>query len=174
MRKSCVTLLTALFILFVVPGIANESEGDLNTFTPSMSTSIYNSYMKTLLNLNDTQEALIKVTSHGLHDGKLVYTNVIQDPVFIFDGTTNEYGTASQAYIQCSLKDDSALKNIPMIIWATVIQMGYYGEIEQTGESFLEWVNDGRRDGEMFTSPYFIASYKEEPGDNCCLLLIKL
>ena len=98
----------------------------------------------------------------------------MQDTFFIFSGTTNEFGTATRAYIHCSLKDSSTLKNIPMLIWASIIQLKYYGEIVETGESFLEWVNEDRADGDTFTTPYFIAIYSEEPRDNCTLLLIKL
>ena len=91
----------------------------------------------------------------------------------LFGGVTGEYDTATTAYIYCSLKDSSMLKNVPMLLWASMIDMKYNGEIKETGSSFLEWVNEERRDGETFTSPYFTALYSEEFKDNCTLLLMK-
>ena len=168
-----VLIITSVLILSLTPALADKSDGDLYTFCPYMSTSFYNTMMKNLLDLTDTQATLIQVTSDGVKNGNLIYSNIMQDTVFIFSGTTSEFGTASTAYIYCSLKDSSVLKNIPMLIWAAGIQMQYYGEIEETGSSFLEWVNSDLKDGEIYTSPYFIATYHEEPYDNCSLLLLK-
>ena len=163
-----------VLILCTSNGFANKSEGDLYTFCPYLSILFYNDTMKNFLDLNDTQAALLQVSSDGIQEGNLTYSNIMQDTFFIFGGTTEEFSTASTAYVYCSLKDSSVLKNIPMIIWASIIQYKYYGEIVETGSSFLEWVNEGRRDGDTFTTPFFTARYSEEARDNCSLLLIKL
>ena len=175
MHRKLSFILAIVFILAICvnSGFADQSEGDMYTFCPFMSTLFYNEMIKNFLDLNDTQAALLQVSSDGLKDGNLVYSDILSDTIFIFGGTTNEYGTATSAYIYCSLKDNSTLKNIPMIIWASIIQLKYYGKIEETGSSFLEWVNGNRTDGEIYTSPYFIAQYTEEPYDNCTLLLVK-
>ena len=173
MRKRLMLVLLSITVLVLCAtvGLADKSDGDTYTFCPAMSMSLYNSMIKNLLDLSDAQASLIQVSSDGVKDGNVVYSNAMQDTIFIFGGTTSEYGTASTAYIYCSLKDSSTLKNIPMLVWASCIEMKYYGEIKETGSTFLEWVNEERRDGETFTTPYFIALYKEEPRDNCSLLL---
>ncbi len=174
MKRTLVCLISILVLCLCMPsGIADETEGDMYTFCPFMSTYFYNAMIKNYLELNDTQAALLQVSSDGLKEGNLVYSNVMQDTLFIFGGTTEEFGTATTAYIYCSLKDSSTLKNIPMLIWASIIQMKYYGEITETGSSFLEWVNDSKTNGDTFTTPYFIARYSEEPRDNCTLLLLR-
>lgn len=174
MRRILSALLAILMLtLFAPAALADESDGDLAAFCPFMSTSLYNSMIKSLLELDDTTSLLVQVTSDGVVSGNIMYSNLLRDTVFIF-GTTSEYATGSTAYIRCSLKDSSPLKNIPMLVWASIIQMQYYGGLDETGSSFLEWVNTERRSGDTFTSPYFYATYTEEPGDNCTLLLIKL
>ena len=172
-RRYFSVFLAFILILTVSYVYADESEGDMYTFCPAISISFYNTMMKNILKLNDTQAALIQVTSDETKDGNLIYSNAMHDPVFIFGGVTNEYGTASTAYIHCSLKDDSVLKNVPMLIWASDIQIKYYGEIVETGSSFLEWVNEDRKDGDTFETPYFSALYKETPYDFCSLLLVR-
>ena len=166
-------LIAAVLLSCVAQGLADETEGDLYTFCPALSTLYYNSTIKGFLDLNDTQAALLQVTSDGIKDGNLVYSDALQTTFFFFGGASGEYDTAATAYIHCSLKDNSTLKNIPMIIWASIIDYKYNGEIKETGSSFLEWVNNGRTDGDTYTSPYFIATYSEEPKDYCSLLLIK-
>ena len=175
MRKTTIAIICTIVLLLVsiTPGIANESDGDLYTFCPAMCTSYYNTMMKSILNLNSAQAALMQVSYDGLHDGNLVYSNPTQDTIFFFGGaTTNEYDTATTAYIHCSLKDSSTLKNVPMLIWAANIQVKYFEEITETGSSFLEWVNEDRKDGDTFNTPYFYATYNETPYDYCSLLLI--
>lgn len=174
MKKRLICLFISFaFILSISSGMADKSEGDLYTFCPAMSMLFYNSLLKNYLDLNDSQAALLQVSSDGFKDGNLVYSDVLQDTFFFFGGVSSEYDTATTAYIYCSLKDDSTLKNIPMILWAGIIDMKYNGEIKETGSTFLEWVNDGKSDGGTYTSPYFIASYTQEPYDNCTLLLVK-
>jgi len=174
MKKRVICFFIAsVLMLCTSTGLADKSEGDLYTFCPAMSTLYYNTILKNFLELDDTQAALLQVSSDGLKDGNLVYSDVLQNTFFFFGGASSEYDTATTAYIYCSLKDKSTLKNIPMILWASIIDMKYNGEIKETGSSFLEWVNDGKSDGDTYTSPYFIASYSEEPLDNCTLLLIK-
>ena len=107
-----------------------------------------------------------------MQDGALAYSNVMRETIFLFGGVSNEYETGTSAFLYCSLKEDSVLKNVPMLIWASCIEMGYNGKIEQTGSSFLEWVNSpDTKDGDMYTSPYFYALYSEEQYDHCTLLL---
>ena len=174
MYKRFFILLTVMLLLFSVSsGFADKADGDLYTFCPYLSTEYYNTLLKNFLDLNDAQAALLKVSSNGLRDGNLVYTNMMQDTIFIFSGTTEEFGTATSAYIYCSTKDSSKLKNVPMLLWAAQIDQKYNGEIKETGSSFLEWVNDGKTNGETFTSPYFTALYKEERGSYCSLLLMR-
>ena len=172
-RKLIYVFIAVVISLCTTASLADKSEGDLYTFCPAMSTLYYNTILKNFLELDDTQAALFQVSSDGLKDGNLVYSDVLQNTFFFFGGASGEYDTATTAYIYCSLKDNSTLKNIPMILWASIIDMKYNGEIKETGSSFLEWVNDGKTDGGTYTSPYFIASYTEEPLDNCTLLLIK-
>ena len=160
--------------VFLAPAVASETDGDLYTFCPYLSTARYNSYLKSFLDLSSAQAALLQVTSDGFVSGTLVYSDLLQETFFMFSGVSGEFDTAQSAYISCSLKEGSTLKNIPMILWAAVIQLEYYGQIEETGSSFLDWVNEGREDGEMFYSPYFIATYNETPRDSCSLLLIRL
>jgi hypothetical protein len=160
-------------MLCTVTGFADKTEGDLNTFCPALCTLNYNTLLKNFLELSDSQAALLQVSSDGFKDGNLVYSDVLQNTIFIFGGASNEYDTATTAYIYCSLKDSSTLKNIPMIFFASLVDMKYNGEIKETGSSFLEWVNEGRSNGETYTSPYFYATYTEEPKDNCTLLLLK-
>ena len=149
MKKVLICFLIATVLLScVTPSLADESEGDLYTFCPAIGTLYYNSMLKNFLELNDTQAALLQVTSDGLKDGNLVYSDALQTTFFFFGGASNEYDTAATAYIYCPLKDSSTLKNITMIIWASIIDYKYNGEIKETGSSFLEWVNDGRTDGD--------------------------
>jgi len=170
-----VAIVSVILILTIcTPSVlADKSEGDLNTFCPHMCISMYNTMLKSLLELNDAQASLFQVSSDGIKDGNLYYSNVLQDTFFIFGGTTEEFGTATTAYIHCSLNDSSQLKNIPMLIWAANIQNAYFGKIEETGSSFLEWVNGVKEDGDTFNSSYFVASYNEVPLDSCSLLLMK-
>lgn len=172
--KRILSLALALLLLCgtAAAALADESNGDLNTFCPFMAVNLLNSMQKSLLDLTDEQAAIVDFTSDGVHDGKLVYSNLLGDAILMFDAGS-EFETASTVYLYCSLKDESTLKNIPMLVWAAVVQMGYYGEIEETGSSFLEWVNEERTNGEIFTSPYFIAYYSEEPYEYSSLLLMR-
>ena len=172
-KKLLCSFIAAILILCITTCLADESEGDMYTFCPAVSILYYNSMLKNFLDLNDTQAAIFQVSSDGTKDGNLVYSDILQNTFFFFGGASSEYDTATTAYIYCSLKDSSTLRNIPMILWASIIQMKYYGEIVETGSSFLEWVNDGRKNGDTFTTPYFIARYTEEPFDNCSLLLVR-
>ena len=173
MRRFISFILMAVFlILCITPGCADESEGDLYVFCPFMCTSFYNSMLKSLLELNDSQASLLEVKYYETRDGTLIYANSKQDTIFIFGGTTNEYGSATSAYLYCSMKESSTLKNIPLLIWAAIIQNQYYGEIKETGDSFLEWVNGARKNGDTFTSQYFSARYQEEKDNYSSLLLI--
>ena len=104
--------------------------------------------------------------------GKQTYSDILQNTIFIF-GTNSEYDIADTAFIWCSLKDSSTLKNMPMIIWAACIQMKYFGDISEGKSDFLNWVNNGLDDGDRFESPYFIAQYSETPYDNCTLLIVR-
>ena len=175
MRKRLISILAAVLVLMLcIPsGLADKSEGDQYTFCPYISTLFYNGMIQSLLELDDSTAALIQVTSDGVKDGNLVYSNILNETIFIFGGTTSEFGTATNAYIYCSLKDDSVLKNIPMIVWASQIQYKYYGNLDETGSTFLEWVNGNRKDGATFSTPYFQARYSEEPHEYCTLLLLK-
>ena len=173
MRRRFLYIILALAILASQTsiGFADESEGDMKTFCPYMSTLSFNTMLKSMLDLSDSQAALVQVTSDGRKDGNLVYSDPLQNTIFIFGGADNEFDTATTAYIYCSLKDSSTLKNIPMIIWAAIIEMSYNGDIKETGSTFLEWVNEVRSDGDTYTSPYFTALYTEKPYDQCTLLL---
>lgn len=174
MKKKLICIFIAsVLLLCTTTSLADKSEGDLYTFCPAMSILYYNSMLKNFLELSDTQAALLQVSSDGFKDGNLVYSDPLQNTFFFFGGCSSEYDTATTAYIYCSLKENSTLKNIPMILWASIIDMKYNGEIKQTGSSFLEWVNDGKSDGDTYTSPYFFATYTEKTLDNCTLLLIK-
>ncbi len=172
MRKTFRGLLAVALALGCVPGLADKADGDLWTFCPFMCTGVYNMMLKNFLDGDETKTALLQVTSDGMKNGALTYSNLTQDTFFLFGGVSNEYETGTSAYIYCSLKEDSTLKNIPMLIWATCIEMGYNGKVEETGSSFLEWVNNpDTKDGDLYTSPYFIALYSEEHYDHCTLLL---
>lgn len=174
MKKRLLCLFISFaFILSISSGMADKSEGDLYTFCPAMGMLTYNSLLQNYFDLNDSQAAILQLSSDGFKDGNLVYSDVLQDTFFFFGGVSSEYDTATTVYIYCSLKDDSTLKNIPMILWAGIIDIKYNGEIKETGSSFLEWVNEGKSDGDTYTSPYFTASYNHEPNDNCTLLLVK-
>lgn len=172
-KKLVCFFIAAVLMLITITSLADESEGDLYAFCPAMSTLYYNTVLKDFLKLNDTQAALLQVSSDGFKDGNLVYSDVLQNTFFFFGGTSNEYNTATTAYIYCSLKDDSTLKNIPMILWASIVDVKYNGELKETGSSFFEWVNDDRTDGDKYTSPYFTATYSEKLRDHCTLLLIR-
>ncbi len=172
-KKLICIFIAVVLMLSAITSLADKSEGDMYTFCPAMSTLYYNTMLKNFLDLTESQAALIQVTSDGFKDGNLVYSDPLQNTFFFFGGASSEYDTATTAYIYCSLKDSSTLKNIPMIIWASVIDFKYTGEIKQTGSSFLEWVNEERTDGDTYTSPYFNATYSEKSGENCTLLLIK-
>ena len=173
-RILVVFLAVLVLLMYAMPGLASESEGDLYTFCPYLSTSRYNTFLKNLLELSDSQATLLQVTSDGLIDDTMIYSDLLRNTYFMFNGVSSEYDTATSAYISCSLEDSSALKNIPMLLWASIIEFEYYGELTESGSSFLEWVNTERKDGETFYSPYFIASYSETPNESCSLLLIKL
>ncbi len=167
--------LIAIFVLlpYNMIGHADKSNGDLQAFCPYMCTSSFNNYMKNYFDLNETQAAILQVSLDSKSEGTFLYANLTHDIIFLFDGASSEYDTAESAYIYCSLKEDSTLKNIPMILWAVQIEAMYFGtEAELTG-SFLEWVNDGRKDGEIFDTQYFTAVYSEEPNKFCSMLLTK-
>ena len=172
-KAMCVLMLVCVGVLGIAPGLADRAEGDLYTFCPAMSTMLFNSVLVSFVEPSDSQALLIQVASDGLKDGNIVYSNPLQDTVFIFGGTASEYGTGTTAYIYCSLKSGSTLKNIPMIVWAACVQMKYFGSIEETRSGFLEWVNGNRKHGDVFTTPYFSAIYSEEPYVFCSLLLQK-
>ena len=172
MKKAISIALLFSLLLFASVCFASESEGDMYTFCPALSTTYYNEILKSFLELNDTQAALLKVTSDGLKEGKQTYSDILQNTIFIF-GTNSEYDIADTAFIWCSLKDSSTLKNMPMIIWAACIQMKYFGDISEGKSDFLNWVNNGLDDGDRFESPYFIAQYSETPYDNCTLLIVR-
>lgn len=174
MLRRCFILLTVfVLILGTTTAFANETEGDMYTFCPAISMLSYNGLLKSFLDLNDNQAALLQVSSDGLRDGNIVYSDLSDNTFFIFGGASNEYDTADTAYVYCSLKEASTLRNIPMILWASIIEVKYNGEIKQTGSSFLEWVNTERKDGDTYTSPYFTALYHSEPFDYCSLLIKK-
>ena len=168
-----IIIVVALITISASSGIADESEGVLNTFCPHMSIGMYYKMLKSMLELNDTQAAALQVSADGTKDGNLVYSNVLQDTIFIFGGISSEFDTAQTAYVQCSLKDSSTLKNIPMLIWAANVEISYYGEIKETGSTFMEWINTERSDGDTFSSDFFTATFNETPLESCSLLLTR-
>ena len=110
----------------------------MHTFCPAISMLSYNGLLKSFPDLNDNQAALLRVSSDGLRDGNIVYSDLTDNTIFIFGGASNEYDTADTAYVYCSLKEAGTLRNITMILRASMIEFKYTGEIKQTGASFLE------------------------------------
>ncbi len=173
MKKICFLLAILLTAGCLSVSYASEPDGDLYTFCPAISTIMYNSLLKNILELDDDGLAPVKVALDSSLNDCYTYSDIMKNTVFIFDGASDEYATGTTAYIQCSLEDKSTLKNIPMLVWAATIQYQYYGEIKEDGTSFLEWVNNKPEKGSTFSCPYFIAYYSEDPLVSCSLLLVK-
>ena len=45
----------------------------------------------------------------------------------------------------------------------------YYGDDLELGDTFFEWVNEEKKDGDTFVTPYFIAYYSVHPYEYCSL-----
>ena len=85
-RKLICIIIAMVIMLCTTTGFADKSDGDLYTFCPAVSILFYNTMLKNFLELNDTQAAILQVSSDGFKEGNLVYSDLLQNTFFFFGG----------------------------------------------------------------------------------------